>query len=346
MIEEDPQPFEGDPEPEYELEPDVEDVEPRAKSPWKAFILTGFLAGLIGAAGGGYGAYAALKKFAPAPIPQAAIDLTPIETRLTQLTQRVADSEAAAEAAANSPMVEPEPVETSGAFLDLESRFIAIEKAPRPEIDPAALSALQAAQKDGFEWPDTTALEDRIAGLETKAETSLKPAPDMTAFEDRLAALEAQAQTRSDTDTDTDAAVPSDLMDRINALEDNVQAFQNAEPATGLDEATMAAMAARVTKLENRPPPMPTVETVAILAFPKAQMIAAVEENMEGGMIKKTLSRHIRVKDDNDPLTLIDGIEADLSGGRLGAAAEKFERLPAPVRAKGQAWYESVKASL
>jgi hypothetical protein len=67
---------------------------------------------------------------------------------------------------------------------------------------------------------------------------------------------------------------------------------------------------------------------------------------MEGGMIKKTLSRHIRVKDDNDPLTLIDGIEADLSGGRLGAAAEKFERLPAPVRAKGQAWYESVKASL
>jgi len=88
------------------------------------------------------------------------------------------------------------------------------------------------------------------------------------------------------------------------------------------------------------------VERVSILAFPKAQMVAAVEENMEGGLIQKTLSRHIRVKDADDPLTLIDGIETDLNEGRLDAAAKKFERLPSPVQTAGQAWYESVKASL
>jgi hypothetical protein len=88
------------------------------------------------------------------------------------------------------------------------------------------------------------------------------------------------------------------------------------------------------------------VKRVPILAFPKTQMISAVEANMDGGMIKKSLSRHIRVKDVDDPLTLIDGIETDLSEGRLGAATEKFERLPSPVRSAGQAWYESVKASL
>jgi len=339
MIEEEEQQPEGElPAEEIAVEP----VEPKAKSPWKAFILTGLLAGLIGAAGGGYGAYAALKKFSPAPAPQVEIDLSPIETRLTQLTQRVTEAEAEALEVANRQPVETEPANMSEEFSAMEARLVALETAPAPEIDPDALAALQSAQKDGFEWPDTSALVDRIAGLEAQAETSSEPAFDSATWEDRIAALEA-AKTIN---TPSVAAIPPEMMDRLKALETDLEALQNTDPVSTVGEDMMSAMEARVSALENRPPPSPVVEKIAILAFPKTQLIAAAEANMDGGMIKKTLSRHIRIKDANDPLTLIDGIETDLSGGRLSAAAEKFERLPSPVRAAGQAWYESVKASL
>ena len=343
MIEDEPKPVSETPEVETELEP----VEPKTKSPWKAFILTGFLAGLIGAAGGGYGAYAALKKFSPAPNPPVAVDLSPIETRLNQLSERVTETEAVALEAANSPTVEFEPADMSDEFSAIETRLADLENTPSPDIDPAALTALQAAQKDGFEWPDTTRIEKRIAALEARAETSSDPATGTTAFEARIAELEAQAERLSNSVAAAPvAAVPNNVMKRVKALEAQVETLQNIEPLPAIDDEQMSALKTRLSALENRPPPTPVVERVSILAFPKAQMVAAVEENMEGGLIQKTLSRHIRVKDADDPLTLIDGIETDLNEGRLDAAAKKFERLPSPVQTAGQAWYESVKASL
>ena len=308
MIEDDPQPAAEPTEPEAELET----VEPRAKSPWKAFILTGVLAGLIGAAGGGYGAYAGLKKFAPAPVAQVDVDLSPLELKLKNLTERVSAAESDIKDAANRAAPEAETVDLS----EIETRVGALESAPKPDIDPDALSSLQAAKKDGFEWPDVSALEARIAELEAKAES---PA---------------------------ETAAPEDVMNRLTALETQLETLQSLEPTSSANDEIMSDLNARLTALENRPAPSPRVETVSILAFPKAQMVAAVDANMEGGMIKKTLSRHIRIKEANDPLTLIEGIELDIREGRLAAAAEKFERLPSPVRTAGQAWYESVKASL
>jgi len=368
--------IEEEPKPEAEFPPEeiaTDPVEPKAKSPWKAFILTGLLAGLIGAAGGGYGVYEGIKRYAPASVPQAEVDLSPIEARLNKLTDRVTEAEAEALDAANRPAVDYKPVDmpeelsdiearltaletTSAAEMptsQMEERLAALEAAPKPEIDPEALSALQAAQKDGFEWPDTTALEARLGGLEAQAETFLAPAADKDALEDRIKNLEVRTEERSDAAATTAdqtvaapiAALPNDLMDRIDTLESEIETLRNAEPDS-VDEEKMSALEVRLSALENRPSPTPVVEKVAILAFPKAQMIAAVEENMEGGVIRKTLSRHIRVKDANDPLTLIDGIETNLSEGQLAVAAEKFERLPSPVRAAGQAWYESVKAGL
>jgi len=288
--------------------------EPRAKSPWKAFILTGFLAGLIGAAGGGFGAYTALKKFSPTPIVPTQIDLAPVEASLKGLNDRLSAAETDLQTLSKRSALDTEPVDLSG----LEGRVSALENAPSPEINPDALTALQAAQKDGFEWPDTAALEDRIRDLEAKTKAPV------------------------------DAPIPQSLMERLALLEAELETFHNAEPMTApqLDEDMVSDIQARLTALENRPPPTPRVERISILAFPKAQLVTAVEANMEGGMIQKTLSRHIRVKDANDPLTLIEGIEEDLNEGRLTAAAEKFERLPMPVRRAGQAWYESVKASL
>ena len=63
-------------------------------------------------------------------------------------------------------------------------------------------------------------------------------------------------------------------------------------------------------------------------------------------MMKKLLSKHVRVKDDDDPATLIAAMEADMEQGRLREALQKYDRLPEPVRAAGQVWSNSVKASL
>jgi len=257
------------------------ETQSREKSPWKAFILTGLIASLFGAAGGGYGVYSALKGNASNPNKAAQVDLTPLETKITNLSARLEAAEASAEKAAKRSAPKSKPVDLSG----FEKRLDALEGAPSPEIDPAALTALQSAQADGFEWPDTSDLENRLSELETK----LGDAPE--------------------------ASVPADILDRLEAL-------------------------------EKRPRKAAPVKTTPILAFPKAAMLAAVEDNTEGGVFKKTLSRHVRVKDENAPLTLIEGIEADIAKGRLEMAAKKYERLPEPIRAAGQAWYDSVKASL
>ena len=305
MIEDNQEPVAEPSEPELEPEADA----PPAKSPWKAFILTGLLAGLLGAAAGGYGAYEALTRLSPEPVPQAQVDLSPVQSRLDQISDRLTKAEAAAREANAREM---EPVDLS----DLEARLDVLESAPNPEIDPEALTALQDAQADGFQWPDVSELETRLTALETAVQKKSEP------------------------------SVPTEVMDRLAALETEIDEVQNADPVAVMDEDMMSELTARLTELENRPPPKPVVERVSILAFPKAQLIEAVEDNQTGGMIEKALSRHIRVKDANDPLTLIDGIEADLSEGRLAAAAEKFERLPSDVQTTGQAWYKSVKASL
>jgi len=140
----------------------------------------------------------------------------------------------------------------------------------------------------------------------------------------------------------------SGLETRLSGLETRLAELEAAprESADSLNETQLSELNSRISALENQPAPEPVIERVSILAFPKAQLIQAVEDNQTGGIVEKTLSRHVRVKNPNDPLTLIDGIETDLSEGRLTDAAKKFERLPAPVRSAGQAWYESVKASL
>jgi len=276
---------------ERETELDSDPIETSAKSPqkspWKAFILTGLIASLFGAAGGGYGVFTGLKSQKPNTAAAPAVDLSPLEAKLKNLTIRLEAAEASVKKSAARPTSTGKPVDLSaiekrldrleatpkieaGDLSGLEKRLDTLEDAPSPEIDPAALTALQSAQKDGFEWPDTS----------------------------------------------------------------------------DLDSVLNEELEARLTALENRPAGPGRIERVSILAFPKEAMVAAVEDNIEGGLLKKTLSRHVRIKDENDPIALIEGIEADIAKGRLEGAADKFDRLPEPIRAAGQAWYDSVKASL
>ncbi len=308
---------------DLEVEEPLTEPPVRKPSPWKAFILTGLLAGLIGAGGGAYGVYAGLKAQAPDVVPDVALDVTaltaPLTAKIEGLEKRLTAAESAAKAAGGRPILKTKPVDLS----TIKSRLNALETASPLEIDPSAITALQAAQADGFEWPDVSTLETRVAEMETVV-SSLPE--DMTS--DRLPML------------------LSEMADRLEALEADVLAVKNADPVAAVDPQNMKALKARLSALENRAVAAPRIERIAVLAFPKKALLDAVDANAKGSFVKKALSRHVRVKDDDNPLTLIEAIEVDISKGRLEAAANKFERLPPPVKTAGQAWYESVKASL
>lgn len=318
MIEDEIEPTEPSPEFAAEGAP----AEKRTKSPWKAFILTGLIASLFGAAGGGYGVYEGVKRLGPKTAQQPAVDMSPLESKLDALSTRVTAAEASANKAANRPVPKMETVDLSA----LEARLKTLESAPVPEIDPAALTALQSAQADGFEWPDTSDLEERLAGLELKVETA--------------------------SEISGSAELPEDLLERLKAIEVDMESMADlgegtaANQTKALDLERMGDIESRLAALEKRPATAARIERVSILAFPKAAMIEVVENSVEGGLFKKTLSKHIRVKDDDDPITLIDGIEVDIEDGRLEDAIKKYDRLPEPIRAAGQAWHDSVKASL
>ncbi|GGX72402.1 hypothetical protein GCM10011309_23420 [Litorimonas cladophorae] len=295
----------------------------KTPKPWKAVILTGFLASLIGGGLGAFGIYAGLKAQAPEAAPDFSAELMAatrplsetvaiLERRLAGLETDIGDMDAAS-------LTLAEPVDLS----TIETRLTTLETTAPSEIDPATIAALNAAQADGFKWPDTSALQARVTALETELlKLSEVPASEMP------------------------SDFPVGLTERLEALEAQITQSSSTEDLSVMMSNVLETIEARVSALENVEPIAPRVERIAVLAFPKEALLKAVEANAEGGFVKKTLSRHVRVKDDDNPRTLIDQIEVDISEGRLDAAANKFERLPAPVKTAGQAWYESVKASL
>ncbi|WP_427452382.1 hypothetical protein [Litorimonas sp. WD9-15] len=315
--------------------PEPVEVEPPVKrgASWKAVILTGLLAGLVGTGGGAAAVYFGLKNQTPdTPTFDAQALRTELQqamsSQMTAFDTRLSSAEAKIKQTANRPAPELSPVD----FSPLEARLSDLEASAQTEIAPETLTALKAATEDGFQWPDVSELEDRLAALENQTETSSDVMPDMMlAMADRIDALEAMDRTAP-------VAEGSDtLMTRLEALENRSLTVSTPDIPDNL--------MARIEALENRPVVKTQTETeiVPVLAFPKAALIKAVEETTEGGFMSRTLSKHIRVKDEDDPRTLIDGISNDITEGRLDLAMNKYERLPEPVRTAGQAWYNSVK---
>jgi hypothetical protein len=299
----------------------------KTPKPWKAVILTGFLASLIGGSLGAFGLYAGLKAQGPEAAPDFSADIMaatrPLSETVATLERRLAGLESDIDDMDAASLALAEPVDLS----TIENRLTTLETTAPSEIDPATVAALNAAQADGFEWPDTSALQARIVALETELQKlSEVPAAEMP--------------------FDFPSGFSEDLTERLDTLETQIAQSSSTEDLSLMMSNVLETIEARVSALENVEPIAPRVERIAVLAFPKEALLKAVEANAEGGFVKKTLSRHVRVKDDDNPRTLIDQIEVDISEGRLDAAANKFERLPAPVKTAGQAWYESVKASL
>tara|TARA_R110002020_G_scaffold155992_6_gene337479 strand:- start:2400 stop:3314 length:915 start_codon:yes stop_codon:yes gene_type:complete len=70
----------------------------------------------------------------------------------------------------------------------IEERLQTLENAPAPSlpgIDPETLSALKAAQSDGFNWPETNEIDSQIANLNSKT----------VALEDQIVGLNAQIES-------------------------------------------------------------------------------------------------------------------------------------------------------
>ena len=88
---------------------------------------------------------------------------------------------------------------------------------------------------------------------------------------------------------------------------------------------------------------------VLMESFPRQEMLAAVEAQQEiaskkPSWLQKTLSRHIKVRDDNTPpLTIINGVEAAIKAGRIEDALEGIKKLNPPVRAMAIDWVIAAK---
>ena len=273
----------------------------------KGTLLAGLLAGVVGLAGATAGVYFGLKTQKAPDIQTVKIDVEALKAELlnAQSVQLKSIETRLQKLEANLKTVSETQAKPEAIpdLTPLEDRLARLEAASDIEISPETLSALTQAQADGFDWPDVSTLEARLDALET---SEPEQAPDLGTIETRLKALEARKPS-----VET-ATIPKTLLSRISVLE---------------DQANVNAQAAQFSQIE----------------FPKELLLKAAKNTSDGNVLQRALSKHVRVKDDDDPVTLIEGIEADISAGQYNQALVKFESLPKDVQAIGKSWYEVVQ---
>lgn len=122
---------------------------------------------------------------------------------------------------------------------------------------------------------------------------------------------------------------------RINALEDQVAA----------QSATIAALP-DVGASAQPGDEEPFVDPDTLPRFPAQMMRDGAAELVGSGFLKRTFSRHVRVRGSDAPDVLISGIEADLVRGKPRAALAKFDRLPPELRTLARAWRANMEEVL
>ena len=273
----------------------------------KGTLLAGLLAGLFGLGGAAAGVYFGLKTQKAPNIQTVTKDVEAFKAELldAQTAQLKSIETRLLKLETNFKAVSDIQAEPAATpdLSPLEDRLARLEAASDIEISPETLSALTQAQADGFDWPDVSTLEARLDALET---SELQQAPDLGIIETRLKALETRKPS-----VET-ATIPKTLLSRISVLE---------------DQANVNAQAAQFSQIE----------------FPKELLLKAAKNTSDGNVLQRALSKHVRVKDDDDPVTLIEGIETDISAGQYNQALVKFESLPKDVQAIGKSWYEVVQ---
>jgi hypothetical protein len=212
---------------------------------------------------------------------------------------------------------------------------------PDPYDDTALTAKLAALQSD------VTALENRPDPV-----IPTVPTVNLTPLRQRISALEARptvdplseeivARMEALQADGFEVPVIPELPDfdamtaRINALEEQV-ATQSALIAATAD--------ATVTVKPSEDEPFVDPDTLP--RFPAQTLRDGAAELGGSGFIKRTFSRHVRVRGSNAPDVLISGIETDLANGKPRAALAKFDRLPPELRTLARAWRANMEETL
>lgn len=187
---------------------------------------------------------------------------------------------------------------------------------------------------------ENKALSSQILGLQKQA----KPAPvDLSPLRARLEALERAAENTAP------PVIDEALLARLEALQGEGSPALDLSDITQRLAALETAAAARDNQVASQeinarqaePSALPMAE---LPVFPEAEIRAALAGmNKSEGWAKRTLNKHISVRSEGDPKSLIEGIKLDLEKDDVAAAASKFDRLPSQLRSAGQAWRAALK---
>lgn len=206
---------------------------------------------------------------------------------------------------------------------------------------------------------DPKPFEDRIASLETgisglrsdvvalqNEPDPVIPEVDLSPLERRIIELEARP---------TVDPLNEDIVARMEALQ--AEGFEIPEipefPDMDALYARLSELEAGVQALESRPvivEPLSsepvTVDPDTLPRFPANALRDGADELTGGGFLRRTMSRHVRLKGDTSPHVLIDGIEADMDAGRANAALEKFDQLPDSLQSLARGWRADMENAL
>lgn len=192
---------------------------------------------------------------------------------------------------------------------------------------------------------ENRALVNNLGTLEqTITQLQFASKADTKIFYDRIAVLEALSGENAEIFNGANS-----IAARLDALEERTLKQDTADEAsTNLPEQTLGAK-----RISVKPPVDQTLQAsldVLIDTFPRAKLLSAIKAQEQAaskktGWLKRALSRHIRVGNDNapDPYDIIEAAEAALQNGQVTGALEQLAQLNPPVRTSAAEWVEAAK---
>lgn len=169
------------------VEEEVVEVKPKSGVGFIPVLGVGMVAAILGAVGGTFGA----QYFTPKP------DLSAVQAQIERAVADVKDANTKEIASLKNTVqtLRQQTSETTNQseltekIAAINRRLESLENAPEPtlsDISPETLNALQAAQADGFVWPDTDELETELSDV--KAELALLKS-NISSLEEKDAAI-------------------------------------------------------------------------------------------------------------------------------------------------------------
>ncbi len=294
---------ESEHDPEHDPEPVVDDLPMRKRPLWPLLLLGGALLG--------FGASFAASYYTR----PAAVDVSGLEAEVATLrsqigamqAERRAQPDLSSQLAALQTRVErlaaqsqqdAVPAAEPVDLSDLEARLDTLENRGSPEIDEALVTRLETLQAEG--------LPMELSDIEAMQR-------QIDSLADRLMRLEDAPRDQSD----------------VKALRAEIEGLQSRMDEKATD---MSVSEAPVTTL-----PIP-VDPDSLPRFPADRLRAGAAELAGEGFIRRSLSRHVRVKDEGSAEVLIGEVETAMDAGDVQAAIAAFDQLPDALRNVARGW--------